>query len=144
MKMKLREKVSKASSYLEIAISVVILLSISVSLIFLVKDTVIAILDVTKDFDYTNLFAVALQLIIGVEFVKMLSKHTPESVIEVLLFVVAKRVIVDSNSSSLEVLWGVVAIAALYAVKKFLVEAQPKKTKADSEDKTAIQPEEAK
>lgn len=125
MKMKLREKVSKASSYLEIAISVVILLSISVSLIFLVKDTVIAILDVTKDFDYTNLFAVALQLIIGVEFVKMLSKHTPESVIEVLLFVVAKRVIVDSNSSSLEVLWGVVAIAALYAVKKYLVD--PKK-----------------
>ena len=125
MKVKLREKVSKASSYLEIAISIVILLSIAVSIVFLVKDTVIAILDVTKDFDYTNLFAVALQLIIGVEFVKMLSKHTPESVIEVLLFVVAKRVIVDSNSSSLEVLWGVVAIAALYAVKKYLVD--PKK-----------------
>ena len=129
MKFKLREKVSKASSYLEIAISVVILMSIAVSMIFLVKDTVIAILDVTKDFEYTSLFAVALQLIIGVEFVKMLSKHTPESVIEVLLFVVAKRVIVDSNSSSLEVLWGVVAIAALYAVKKFLVDKSVKEEK---------------
>ena len=129
MKMKLREKVSKASSYLEIAISVVILLSIAASLIFLVKDTIILIMDVSRDFEYTNLFAVALQLIIGVEFVKMLSKHTPESVIEVLLFVVAKRVIVDSNSSSLEVLWGVVAIAALYAVKKFLVDKTVKEDK---------------
>ena len=134
MKLRLRQKVSKASSYLEIAISIVILLSIAVSIIFLVKDTVIAICDVTKDFDYTNLFAVALQLIIGVEFVKMLSKHTPESVIEVLLFVVAKRVIVDSNSSSLEVLWGVVAIAALYAVKKFLVEAPKRIKNEDNKD----------
>ena len=75
-----------------------------------------------------------MQLIIGVEFVKMLSKHTPESVIEVLLFVVAKRVIVDSNSSSLEVLWGVVAIAALYAVKKFLVEAPKRIKNEDNKD----------
>lgn len=134
MKIKLRQKVSVVSSFLEIAISITILLSIATALVFLIRNTITSICDMTNNFDYQSLFATAMQLIIGVEFVKMIAKHTPESVIEVLLFVVAKRVIVDSNSSSLEVLWGVLAIAAIYAVKKYLVSSKRNTEKSENKE----------
>jgi len=49
----------------------------------------------------------------------MLMKHTPESAIEVLLFAIARKLIVD-YSGNLEIIVGVIAIVILLAVKKYL------------------------
>ena len=51
---------------------------------------------------------------------KMIVKHTPASVLEVLLFVIAKRVVAESEFGSLDMLLCVVAIAVIFAIKKFL------------------------
>ena len=56
---------------------------------------------------------------IGVEFVKMLCTHTPGTVIEVLLFAIARQMIVG-HVSGFEVLAGVAAIAGLFATHKYL------------------------
>lgn len=52
--------------------------------------------------------------------IKMIVKHTPDSVLEVVLFVVAKRIVADTSFGSLDLLLCVLAIAAIFAVRKFL------------------------
>jgi len=69
---------------------------------------------------FERLLSMALNLIIGVEFVKMLYKHTPESVADVLLFAIARQIVVY-HERTIDMLIGVVAIAGLFAAKKFLL-----------------------
>jgi cytochrome b subunit of formate dehydrogenase len=59
----------------------------------------------------------ALTLIIGLELVTMLVTHTPSSVIEVLLYAVARKMIIESKSM-LDILIGVVAIGLLFFINK--------------------------
>ena len=62
----------------------------------------------------------AIILAIGAELIKMLCKHTPETVIEVLAFALARQLIVG-HAKPLENLVTVVAIALLFAVRRFLL-----------------------
>ena len=61
----------------------------------------------------------AMTLAIGVEFIKMLVKHTPETVIEVLAFAIAKQLVVMHTTP--ENFITVVSIAVLFATRRFLM-----------------------
>lgn len=63
----------------------------------------------------SNIMTVA----IGVELVKMLAQHDASTIIEVLMFAIARMLIVE-HGSTLEILLGVVAIAILFATRKYL------------------------
>ena len=67
----------------------------------------------------TDFLEMALNIAVGVEFVKMLCKHTPETIIEVLLFATARQMIVY-HGSTLDTLIGVACIAGLFATRKYL------------------------
>ena len=69
--------------------------------------------------NYDDLLTACFNLIIGVELIRMLYLHTPVTVFEVLLFAIARQVIID-HSSPLNSLIGVAAIAILFATRKFL------------------------
>ncbi|SHK42452.1 transporter [Hespellia stercorisuis] len=69
--------------------------------------------------DYDSLMSTCFNLIIGVEMIRMLYQHTPHTVFEVLLFAIARQMIVDHSSAWNNVI-GVVAIAGLFATRKFL------------------------
>ena len=58
----------------------------------------------------------AMNLAIGVELIKMLCMHSPGTVIEVLLFAIARQVVV-SHSSVTQTLTGVFAIVVLFATR---------------------------
>ncbi len=62
----------------------------------------------------------AIVLAIGAELIKMFCKHTPETVIEVLAFALARQLIVG-HAKPWENLITVVAIAILFAVRRFLL-----------------------
>ena len=49
----------------------------------------------------------------------MLCKHTPETVIEVLLFAIARQLIVE-HTSTMENLIGIISIGILFATRKYL------------------------
>lgn len=69
--------------------------------------------------NYDDLLTACFNLIIGVELIRMLYLHTPVTVFEVLLFAIARQVIID-HSSPVNSLIGVIAIAILFATRKFL------------------------
>lgn len=104
----------------ELFISVIVGIGI---LIFAVR-LVIGMFDVSTFTDEgETLFKIldkAIILAIGAEFIKMLCKHTPETVIEVLAFALARQLIVG-HATPLENLITVIAIAILFAVRRFLL-----------------------
>ena len=69
--------------------------------------------------NYEDLLETCFNLIIGVELIRMVYMHQPGTVFEVLLFAIARQIIID-HSSPLNSLIGVVAIACLFATRKYL------------------------
>ena len=78
--------------------------------------------------DFENILARIFNLVIGIEFTKMLVKHTPETVLDVLLFVIARQLIIVVEGS-VNMLLGVSAIAGIFAIKKYLVDAKKQRNK---------------
>ena len=69
--------------------------------------------------EFEPILSIAFTLVIGLEFIRMLCKHTPETVIDVLLFAIARQLILY-HEGTLPLLMGVLAIAGLFAIKKYM------------------------
>lgn len=69
--------------------------------------------------NYEDLLESCFNLIIGVELIRMMYYHTPDTVFEVLIFAIARQIIND-HSSAYSSLIGVCAIAVLFATRKYL------------------------
>ena len=124
MKQYLRNRVSKTASYIEIIFSIFIIIGILIVSVILVRDLVNAIIKEFNgdfSFDFRVFIGLIMQLIIGIEFVKMLSKHTPESTIEVLMFVVARKIIID-DPGYVDIGLGILAIGVLFMIKHFFTQ----------------------
>lgn len=80
---------------------------------------------------------VCLNIVIGIEFLKMLCRHNIDAVIEVLLFTLARHLIV-TNCTMLESLICVVAIAVLFGVRKFLFSSKQDKPKKDKTEEMLL------
>ncbi|MDO8685473.1 MAG: hypothetical protein Q7J78_02250 [Clostridiales bacterium] len=122
MKQFLRSRVARTSSYVEIYLSVLLIAGILVVSISLIMDIVSGVQDMLIgkfDFNYTDFLGLALKLIIGIEFVKMISKHTPESTFDVLLFAIARKIII-AETGYFDIIIGIISIAVLFVIKKFL------------------------
>jgi hypothetical protein len=120
----LRGNVSKAASYTEIFIIGIVLIGVVLLGYNILRDIYHIISDIiygTKTITVTIFLQDAFELIIGIEFIKMVAKHTPSSAVEVILYAVARQLI-NTHSSSIDSLIGVVAIALLFAIRKYLGE----------------------
>ena len=111
------------------ALSAIMLIVIIVLIVPMLYDFLkIPLLDITPG-QFTNFLGNALTLLIGVEFVKMLAKHTAENLLEVLMFATARQMVVE-HLNMLETLVGVIAIGIIFAVRKYLL----LKTSAEKEN----------
>lgn len=108
------------SRYVEIALSIVILVVIAlagVRLIMEIAGTSVSSMD--TEF-FTSFLSQALSLVVGVEFVKMLCQHSAQTVVEVLMFATARQMVVE-HLGSVETLIGMLSIAILFAIRKYLM-----------------------
>ena len=74
----------------------------------------------------TDVCVFACGVMVGIEFIKMLCKPSAENVIEVLVFLIARHMIIGSNSA-LDILLSVVSVALLYGVRLVLRREKAKK-----------------
>ena len=119
MKKFIREQVLKVVDMLETIIGVLLAVCIAISVIYLIFD-ITSMFSNNNTLDaFTDYLSIAFNFVIGIEFIKMLCKHTPETVIEVLLFAIARQLIVE-HMTIFQNLIGVIAIAALFATRKYL------------------------
>jgi len=114
-----RQWVARMASIIETVVALVVLLAIlmaGVRVLFEVKDLVLAP-DVDEAF--TTFLRSAFNVVIGIEFVKMLAKHSPGSAIEVLLFAIARQMVVE-HTSPVENLLSILAILLIFVIRKYL------------------------
>ena len=118
MKKYLNAALHKLTVLLEFIISFVLAAGIIILLIQLVLSMPnVPDLDIYPN--YEDLVETCFNLIIGVELIRMLYQHKPSTVFEVLLFAIARQVIMAHNNP-VSSLIGVISIALLFATRKFL------------------------
>ena len=114
MKKYLNAALHKLTVLLEFIISFVLAAGIIILLVQLILS-----MPNVPDLNNDDLLEVCFNLIIGVELIRMLYQHKPSTVFEVLLFAIARQVIMAHNNP-VSSLIGVVSIALLFATRKFL------------------------
>lgn len=111
----------KAAKWIEQTIAVIFMAAIAISLVLCVYDAGSTLL--SGAFKLESFMGTVLTLVVGIEFVRMLILHTPQSVIEVLLYAVARQIVI-SHESAMDNLIGVLAIAMIFVIKKYLMKSE--------------------
>ena len=101
----LRNRIIQASSLLEILLSGLVLIGLLLSAVPLIKWMPGLLFD-GNEVEIRIFLERSLDIVIGIEFIKMLAKHSPGSSLEVLLYAIARHLVVG-------------AIALIFIVRKF-------------------------
>ena len=120
MRKKLQDQMFEASYIIELLISLVVGVAVLILSARMVVDLFTTSIYSQGIAGLVPLLDSAITLAIGAELIKMLCKHTPETIIEVLAFALARHMIIG-RTGSWENLVTVVAIAVLFAIRRFLL-----------------------
>ena len=136
MKRNTKQTFIKIAHLCEILLSVVILLVILLGIFDILREVYGAyIIDFANPVNYEQLNNFLAQILL---LVIVLCLHRPETLLEVLLYAIARKLLLIPKSSSAgELLLGVLAIAAIFFIKKYLM---PEKDKEgiEKESKSTI------
>lgn len=97
----------------------------TIDVLRLIWDTYIVHFDKIIQYEQLNdMLGQILLLVVGVELVVMLSLHMPGALIEALLYAIARKMLlIPKKEGMLEILLGVIAIAGLFTIKKYLIDS---------------------
>ena len=113
----LRNFIIQSSTLLEISLSGLVLIGLLISIVPLIQWMPGLFID-GNDVEIRTFLERALDIVIGIEFIKMLAKHSPGSSLEVLLYAIARHMVIG-HESAFENLLSVAAIALIFVVRKF-------------------------
>ena len=120
MRKKLQDKMFEMSYLIELFISILVGILVMIFAVQIVIE-MFSLSFIKNGMDsLVSVLDKAITLAIGAEFIKMLCKHTPETIIEVLAFALARQLIVG-HSASWENLITILAIAILFTIRRFLL-----------------------
>ncbi|MFR5602249.1 MAG: transporter [Lachnospiraceae bacterium] len=101
--------------YFEILVAFIVIIGILITLLSIPSE--LAALYYNGGFN--DFLKTTFNMIIGIELLKMLCRHDLDSVVEVLMFAVARSMIIDHLPMN-ETLIGILAIAVLFIIRKYL------------------------
>ena len=108
----------------EAIIAVVLIAGIAFLLVRMIMEYVGLAVD-GRTFVFSLFLSRCLDLIIGIEFARMLLSHSSHTVIDVLMFATVRQAILD-HTRIMENLLAVIAIAILFSVKKYILKVDDK------------------
>lgn len=113
-----RDQIAEAAGILEVVLSGIVLIALLMSIVPLLR-LMPELLTDADSMEVHTFLERALDIVIGIEFIKMLAKHSPGSALEVLLYAIARHMIVG-HESAVENFISVASIALIFFVRKFL------------------------
>lgn len=113
----LRDQIAEAASLLEVVLSCLVLIGLLISAVPVAREMLTLWSSDNTD-TFQTFLGHAFNLVIGIEFIKMLAKHSPGSALEVLLYAIARYMILG-HGTALENLLGVAAIGLIFLIRKF-------------------------
>ncbi len=112
-----RDQIAEAAGLLEVVLSGIVLVGLLFSIVPLIQWMPGLIVD-GNEVEVYEFLTRALDIVIGIEFIKMLAKHSPGSVLEVLLYAIARHMIVG-HEDAVQNLVSVAAIALIFIIRRF-------------------------
>lgn len=129
---KLRDGLDKFSEILERFMAVIVIIAVAVAIFSLWEPFLDFYANRTDIKAFQEFLARILDIVIGIEFFKMLCKPGTGTVLEVSMFCIARHMIVH-DTSAVENLLTIIGIAIILLVKKFLQASwKPRRKKADA------------
>ena len=121
----------KLSKVFELVLSIIILIIVFLGMMDLSRSVYQSyIVEFATPVEYSELnsfLAEGLLLLIGVELVVMLCLHVPGTLIEVLLFAIARKLILlPKTSGMIDLFLGILAIGIIFAIRKYLLNQEEK------------------
>lgn len=122
------EKVGKIIKWIEVILAIMILIAVLLS----GKDLISIIYNVytTEALNSYGIFQKFLShlllLVVGLELALMLIKHTPANVLEVMLYAIARKMLIYTNTTT-DILIGVIALGLVFIIDKYFHTRDTKK-----------------
>ena len=121
----------KLSKVFELVLSIIILIIVFLGMMDLSRSVYQSyIVEFATPVEYSELnsfLAEGLLLVIGVELVVMLCLHVPGTLIAVLLFAIARKLILlPKTSGMIDLFLGILAIGIIFAIRKYLLNQEEK------------------
>ncbi len=123
---KRKKNILKLAYFFETILAIVILLTVLLGVIDTLRIMYnFFIVHFNRPLDYNQLnaiFAQILLLVIGIELAIMLTLHMQSALIEVLLFGIARKMLLlPKHNGMAEIVLGVIAITCLFLIRKYLI-----------------------
>lgn len=119
IKWKVRLYLSYLATFLEISLAILLALALAICILQMIPSILQLRVTVNSIDVFHNYLEALFVLVIGVEALKLLCKHTPGSALEILLFTIAREMIV-SHTTPEQNLLVVLSIAIIFAIRKFM------------------------
>lgn len=119
VKSRLPHVVYRAAQFLEFLVSLLVVAAILISIWSVLLELGVMASDLSNPDSLHSFLSVAFSVVIGIEFLKMLARHNMSSCVEVLLFAIARQMVVE-HTDAVENLLMIISIAILFAIRKFL------------------------
>ena len=119
LKIKIPNTIYRIAQLLEILVSFLVIIAILFSFATIFHQLGILSSDPSNADGLQAFLSTAFTVVIGIEFLKMLSRHNLSSVVEVLFFAISRQMVIE-HTTPVENLLMVAAIAALFLIRKFL------------------------
>lgn len=122
MRKKITERLIEISLNLEVILSIFIIICVVIGFIDIARYfKIIFETPPVESFSIMQTFlGHSLTLVIALELVDMLVRHTPSSVIEVLLYAIARKIIIESTRM-LDVVLGIIAIIGVFTINRVFI-----------------------
>lgn len=130
----IREFIDKAIKFIEVLICIAILISVLLSVPNLLRYglDIISPSDVRTNYELLNEFLKhALLLVVGIELLEMIITKSHESVLTLILFVIARKMLVYSVGL-VDILIGSISIGLIFAIIKFVIKDDKLMAKIDN------------
>ncbi len=118
MKRKLQLVLASCSSTIEIVIGVFVLVACGIGGVGVIFNTNVASLFSSPEY-FIEWINIICYFVIGVEFVKMITSHSVDSVVDVLLVALARQMVVE-HVQPFDALLIIIAVTLLFFVRKYL------------------------
>ena len=135
MKNKFKRRIGKFVIWLEMLLACFLVVTVLIGFSDLVSYLKIIIeLSPQEAYNYFQDFlSHLLLLVIGLEMIIMLVRHTPNSVLEVLIFAIARKMLIASDHMY-DLTLGIIALAGVFAIKRYLCPGSVCSTIVDHKD----------
>lgn len=116
---KIQIRAKEICDILELIMAVIVGIGLIVTIVTFIPEFKELIIGGSKTGNFLLFLEEIFNIVVGIEFMKMICKPSSDNVIEVLVFLVARHMIIGTNSA-LDNLLSIASIGVLYLIKNYL------------------------